>query len=375
MEPLTMSKSFNAPERLEKLKKLARQEGLDVIALVPSHNLIYLTGIHFRMMERSLVLFIPVEGEPQMIIPSLEVPLIAEQPFPIRIHSYTDADGYLPTYERVCKSFAGKKIGVEGMKMRVTEGQLIEQCALGAHVVPADNPIQYFRLHKDAYEIEMLSKAVASAEAALDAVVPEVRPGMTERQIMNMLQNAMVEAGSQGNAFDPIVLSGPNTAQPHGWASERVVREGDLLLFDWGTTHEYYASDLTRTFAVGNINAELTKIYETVLAANEAGIAAAKPGIAAQDVDRAARKVITDAGYGDYFIHRTGHGLGMEGHEGPYMREGNDQILEPGMCFTVEPGIYVPGVGGVRIEDDVTITPDGAKVLTSYPKKLRKIGV
>jgi Xaa-Pro dipeptidase len=369
-----MSKSVNAQHRLEKLKTMARQSGLDAIALVPSHNLVYLTGIHFRMMERSLVLFIPVDGEPQMIIPSLEVPLVAEKPFPMTLHSYTDAEGYRPTYERVCSAFSGKKIGVEGMKMRVTEGQLIEQYAPGAQVIPADDTIQHFRLHKDTTEIEMLCKAIATAEAAIDAVVPQVRAGMTERDIMNKLLNAMVEAGSEGVAFEPIVLSGPNTAQPHGFAGNRVVSEGELLLFDWGTTHEAYVSDLTRTFAVGDINPELTKIYETVLAANEAGIAAAKPGIAAQEVDRAARKVITDAGYGEYFIHRTGHGLGMEGHEGPYMREGNDQILEPGMVFTVEPGIYVPGVGGVRIEDDVMITESGAKVLTSYPKTLRKIG-
>jgi Xaa-Pro dipeptidase len=363
--------------RFDKLRRIVRKAGLDVAALVPGPNLFYLTGLAFHLMERPLILLVPAEGDPAVIIPALEVQkTTAAVSFPIRIFSYSDTEGHLPAFEQACQTLglAGKRIGVEGLKMRVVEGQLFQRYAPGCTIDAADETLMWLRMHKDATEIARMRLAIGISEAALDETLAGVHSGMTERRITTLLLGAMAKAGSEANAFEPIVLSGPNSALPHGIPSERVLQDGDLLLFDYGAVFSGYMADITRTFAVGEVDPELVKVYETVLAANLAGIRAAKPGVPAQEVDRAARKVIADAGYGEYFLHRTGHGLGIDAHEGPYIREGNAQLLEPGMVFTVEPGIYLPGKGGVRIEDDVLVTATGVDVLTSYSKSLRRIG-
>jgi Xaa-Pro dipeptidase len=201
-----------------------------------------------------------------------------------------------------------------------------------------------------------------------------VRVGMTERQVASLLTQALLQHGAEGLAFEPLIQSGPNAALPHATAGERVIQSGEVLLLDFGITLDSYNSDITRTFVLGDASAEIKKIYELVKQANAAGRAAARPGAAGQDVDRATRKVIAEAGYGQYFTHRTGHGLGLEGHEPPYMVEGNAVPLEVGNTFTIEPGIYIPGLGGVRIEDDMVITENGAESLTTYDRELRAIG-
>src|SRR5690606_37032721 len=174
--------------------------------------------------------------------------------------------------------------------------------------------------------------------------------------------------------FAPIVSSGPNSANPHASPSDRKLQAGDLLVVDWGAAYGGYISDLTRTFAVGAVDEEYRKIHKIVQEANAAGRAAAKPGIPCAEVDRAAREVIERSGYGKYFTHRTGHGIGMEGHEEPYMRGDNMQILEAGMAFTVEPGIYLTNRNGVRIEDNLVITEDGAESLSDMPREIRVVG-
>jgi Xaa-Pro dipeptidase len=184
------------------------------------------------------------------------------------------------------------------------------------------------------------------------------------------LQIAMLREGGQGEAFSPIVVAGPNSASPHSSPSERPLAEGDLVVVDWGTVYQGYRSDITRTFVLGAPTPEMERIHDAVLAANQAGRLAARSGVLAQEVDRIARRSITLAGYGEYFLHRTGHGLGLETHEPPYLVEGNLELLEPGMTFTVEPGIYLPGVGGVRIEDDVVVTEEGSETLTTLPREL-----
>jgi Xaa-Pro dipeptidase len=170
--------------------------------------------------------------------------------------------------------------------------------------------------------------------------------------------------------FEPIVVAGPNAASPHAVPSDRPIRPGEPIVIDCGAVMGGYVSDITRTVAFGGLPEEMMRVYEVVRRANEAGRAAVRPGRAAQEVDRAARRVIREAGYGDYFIHRTGHGLGLEVHEPPYIVEGNRLPLQVGMTFTVEPGVYLPGVGGVRIEDDMLVTPEGAETLTAFPREL-----
>jgi Xaa-Pro dipeptidase len=198
---------------------------------------------------------------------------------------------------------------------------------------------------------------------------------MTEKELAGELVIQLFKHGSEPEMpFSPIVSAGPNSANPHASPSDRKLERGDLLVIDWGAAFDGYISDLTRTFAVGEVDAECATIHRIVQDANAAGRAAAKPGIPCADVDKAARAVIEAAGYGPFFTHRTGHGIGMEGHEEPYMRGDNMQILETGMAFTVEPGIYLPNRNGVRIEDNVVITSSGADVLSSMPREMRVVG-
>ena len=367
-----------ASDRLDRLRALMTAARLDMVAFVPGPNLTYLTDVAIGLSsDRPLVLFIPAEGDCLLVIPLLEQSRLANLPFATDVIAYTDEDGFVGAFEQAAaqlKLGPTARIGSEGLRMRVLEARLIERSSPGATVFAADDALMPWRLYKSAAELDAFRKAIALSEAALKAVIERISPGMTERQIAAQLSLALADAGSSGESFPPIVMSGPNITS-HSDPTDRAIRVGELLLFDFGGKSGHYPADITRTFAVATPpDAQMATIYATVLAANEAGIRASKPGVAALEVDRAARQVIIDAGYGDYFTHRTGHGLGLDIHEPPFMRAGNSQILEPGMVYTVEPGIYIPGIGGTRIEDNIVITESGAEVLTNFPKTLQVIG-
>ncbi|HSL45572.1 MAG TPA: M24 family metallopeptidase, partial [Anaerolineales bacterium] len=239
----------------------------------------------------------------------------------------------------------------------------------------ASNVLAGLRLKKDQAEIEAMRRAVKIAQNALEATIPLIKIGMTEKELSAELVVQLLRQGSEPELpFAPIISGGPNAANPHASPSDRTLQAGDLLVVDWGATHDGYISDLTRTFTVGEVDEEYNQIHQIVQEANSAGRAAAMPGVPCANVDKAAREVIEKSGYGVYFTHRTGHGIGMEGHEEPYMRGDNMQLLEPGMAFTVEPGIYLPGRNGVRIEDNVVITQTGADVLSDMPRDVRTVG-
>jgi Xaa-Pro dipeptidase len=202
-----------------------------------------------------------------------------------------------------------------------------------------------------------------------------VRPGISERAIASELTLQLLRHGSDSEfPFAPIVSGGPNSANPHASPSERPLQTGDLLVIDWGAIYNGYISDLTRTFAIGQVDEEYRRIHEIVQQANGAGRQAGGPGVPCEVVDQAARRVIEQAGYGVYFTHRTGHGIGMEGHEHPYIRAGNTDALRPGMTYTVEPGIYLPGRNGVRIEDNMLVTEAGVETLSDLPRELITLG-
>jgi len=201
-----------------------------------------------------------------------------------------------------------------------------------------------------------------------------IHPGVSEQEVASELTLQLLRNGSQPELpFFPIVSSGPNSANPHATPSERTLTPGDMLVIDWGANYSGYVSDITRTFAIGYITQEFEKIHQVVLNANTAGREAVQSGLKAEQIDEAARDQIAQAGYGQFFIHRTGHGIGIEGHEPPYIRQGNQRILSPGMTFTIEPGIYLPEENGVRIEDDVLVTEDGGQSLTTIKRELTVI--
>jgi Xaa-Pro dipeptidase len=234
--------------------------------------------------------------------------------------------------------------------------------------------ISALRLVKDEVEVKSIRHAVEVAERALQATLSLFLVGMTERELAAELVMQLLRAGSESEfPFSPIVASGPNSAIPHATPTDRAIQAGDLLIMDWGAKIDGYVSDITRTFAIGDIDPEFAQIYRIVTQANAAGRDAIRPEITCGEIDHAAREIIEAAKFGDYFLHRTGHGIGMEGHEPPYIQAGSDQRLIPGMTFTVEPGIYLPDRGGVRIEDDMLVTEDGGVSLTTYPRELEVI--
>ena len=350
--------------------------GLDAVILNPGPTLTYLTGLHFHLMERPVVLFFVADKPPALVLPELEMQKmtgLAITPFPYgETPSEWDA-----AFRGAIRSLGldGKKIGVEPRQLRLLEYQFVKTAAPTAEFPDASSALAQLRLRKDQAEVQKMKRAVQIAQSALEATIPFIKVGMTEKEIAAELVIQLYRNGSDPELpFSPIVSGGPNSANPHASPTDRKLQRGDLLVIDWGAASDGYISDLTRTFAVGEVDAECATIHRVVQEANAAGRAAAKPGVPCADVDKAARAVIEAAGYGQFFTHRTGHGIGMEGHEEPYMRGDNMQILEPGMAFTVEPGIYLPNRNGVRIEDNVVITESGADVLSDMPREIRIVG-
>lgn len=364
---------YDYDRRLKQLAELLDLYKLDYLALVPGANLTYFTGLTMALSERPTVAFFPAEGQPALIMPSLEVPHAKEViPYSVAFYPYTDEEGHETAFLRAGADLklSGKTVGVEYMHMRILELRRLEQIAPDGHIQAAEFLLPQLRMIKDETELAHMRQAVRITEAALQATIEQVKSGQTELEIQNILHIEMLRAGAQGQAFGSIVVSGPRTASPHTTASERVVQPGDFLLFDCGAVYRGYPADITRTLGLGELAPELKQVYEVVKKANAAARRYAGPGDKAEDIDRVARQVIERAGYGEYFIHRTGHGLGLEVHESPYIVAGNDTVLRPGMTFTIEPGIYLPGKGGVRIEDDVVITEKGCESLTTFSRDL-----
>ncbi len=365
-------------DRFDRLYRAIQQENLDAVAVNPGPTLTYLTGLHFHIMERPTVLLALPGKQPAFILPELEMQKVQTGPTSLRTFPYGDnpatwAQAFASASQAL--GLSGKKIGVEPNHMRVLELRFLEAALPGAQFISAKDLFNSLRLRKDPAEVEAMRQAVRIAQQALQATLPFIKPGVTERQIAAELFIQLMRAGSDPNLpFQPIVSGGPHSADPHAVPSDRPLQNGDLLVIDWGAGYQGYISDLTRTFAIGPIEPEYQRIYELVRLANQAGRAASKPGIRAGQVDEAAREVIDDGGYSRYFFHRVGHGIGMEAHEPPYMFGENPLILEPGMAYTVEPGIYLRGRGGVRIEDNVVITETGAETLSDLPRELVTLG-
>lgn len=360
-------------ERLSRLQAVLRQNEVSCLAAIPGANLRYLTGFNFHTSERPLVGFFPAEGTPALVLPALEMAKFADGgPYEVALFPFTDEGGPAEAFTGAAKALPEvSQMAVEYLVMRVQELRLIQRRMPNAIIREAEPLMDALRMTKDAAEVAAMRKAIQITEDALQAVVATVEPGQTERSIAERLRIELLQRGGGPLPFPPIVLAGARAALPHGEPSDAVVEAGQVLLIDFGTTIEGYASDITRTFVIGGeLSAAHQAAYAAVLAANQAGREAAKPGVTAQEVDRAARQAIVDAGLGEYFVHRTGHGLGLDCHERPYIVEGDETVLEPGMTFTVEPGVYLPGDIGVRIEDDMLVTEDGAESLTTYPREM-----
>jgi len=364
-------------ERIQQLQELMAQVDLQGIALNPGPDLSYFSGLSFHLMERPVLFILPRDGSPLIVLPELEERKIEGFPGGMRPFLYNeDSSTWANAFQSALSEarLLEGKLGVMPRQLRLLEFTYIQQAAPDLELESAQSLIANLRMSKDKNEIAWMSEAVRIAECALSAVLSALKPGVTEKEIASRLVGRLFLEGSDpALPFFPIVSFGENTANPHASPGQRELREGDLVLVDWGAGYKGYYSDITRVFAMGDIHPELEKVAQFVQQANRAGRAAVKPGALAKDVDRTVREVISGAGYGEFFIHRTGHGLGREAHEEPYISAYEDTELIPGMTFTIEPGIYLPNRGGVRIEDDVLVTEDGCQSLTGLPRELTQL--
>ena len=270
---------------------------------------------------------------------------------------------------RAIADFGIQTLGYEEEYLTVAELQFYEK-TLHAKLVPYNAPIHQFRVAKEEWELELMKKAQDITDLAFSEVLSRIKVGMTEKQLQAELIYCLLKNGADGPSFSPIVVSGPKTSLPHGVPGDRVIQEGDFITMDFGALYKGYCADMTRTVAVGYATEEMKKVYDTVLQAQLAGIAAAKAGVLGKTVDNTARKVIEDAGYGKYFGHGFGHSVGLEIHEKPNCGRFSEEVMVENAVASAEPGIYIPGKFGVRIEDVLVYKPDGSENITHSPKNL-----
>lgn len=363
--------------RQKKLSAALSEHKLSMLALNPGPTLSYLTGLHFHLSERPILFIFSSDSTPHIVIPELEKGKLTNLDFDLRSHTYTEDPS---TWERAFRNIAAevrldfRRVAIEPRRMRVLELRLLENAAPRSAYISGDPVIAAIRMIKDADEIASMRKAVLVAQTAITETLRHLKSGITEMEAASELVLQLLRAGSDSELpFAPIVAFGEHSADPHAVPGKRKLAPGELVLFDWGAAVDGYVSDITRMFSFGEIDEKLVRVTQIVERANQAAFEVAGPRVSASVVDTAARSIIEDAGFGPYFIHRTGHGLGLEAHEEPYIRGNNGLDLLPGMTFTIEPGIYIPELGGARIEDDVMVTSDGAERLTDLPRNLVQI--
>lgn len=365
MEPLN--------NRLEQIQRYMDHQKLDAVIITSPRHVYYLTGFNSDPHERFLGLVIPHGDEPVLITPELDRQAASQASSVQKIVTHTDTQNPYEVLKSTLPSSL-RQVGIEKGHLTVNRYEQLK-AAIGAEVfLDMEALLQEMRSVKTSEEVQRIKHAIRLVEDVLREGLKKVQVGVTEIEIVAELEYQMKKLGAQGPSFETMVLAGEKSALPHGKPDHRPIKEGEFLLFDLGVYADGYISDITRTFAVGRVTQRMASMYEAVLAANRAGIDATKPGVTFASIDQQAREAIAERGYGEYFIHRLGHGMGLETHEYPSVHGENQDIAKTGNVFTIEPGVYIPEVGGVRIEDDVLVTDNGCEVLTTFPKELKIIG-
>ena len=353
------------------------KQGLDAVVVTAPANLYYFSGVWLEVGERATALVIRQAGAPLWIVHAM----FREEVSGVELETVFWRDGERP-FAQITKAIGqASRFAIDGdwearhvLALQETMRAVAPACV----AVAADDIISQLRARKDADELVKLQQASLRADGVVAKLKAQITADATELQLARQLSVLWEESHSEGMSFSPIVAVGKNGAAPHHEPDDTKVWGADgatTVVVDTGGFYERYVSDITRTFVVGEPTEEIKQVYELVLAANLAGIAAAKPGVTLSDVDKATRDVIESAGYGEYFTHRTGHGVGLSIHEAPFVVAGNQQKLEVGMVMSIEPGIYLPGKFGVRIEDLIVIEEDGARPLNQAPKRLEDVVV
>ena len=356
-------------ERLRRAAEGAEAAGLAAVLVTPSADLIYLLGYDPPPLERLTCLVIRPRRNPVLLVPALERPLAethGSSSLAEIVSWREDEDPYALVASLVGE---GGRIACSD-RMWASHLLAIQRTLPEPDVASASTVIGPLRARKDEDELHLLKRAARAADESFHRIIEDRLEGLTEKQVAERLGDLLLRLGHDEVGFT-IVGSGPNGASPHHDPGDRGVRAGDGIVLDFGGSLAGYRSDLSRTVAVAEVASELEEAHEVVREAQERAFRAVRPGLLASEVDRAAREVIEQAGYGERFIHRTGHGIGLEEHESPYLVAGNEDPLLPGMCFSIEPGIYLEGRFGVRIEDIVTVTESGAVRLNHAPRELR----
>lgn len=362
-------------DQLAPYARVAAQMGVDAVALVPGPNFTRVLGREFSSHERPLLLVIPAKGEPAAIVPHLEIGSWQQVGFEGAVFDWRDQDGYGNAFAALARHMPLRSLAVEGQVMRVFVHHALKAVLPELQIVDGEKAISRLRIVKTDDDVARIQAAIDISERALARVIDKVRPGQTETEVESILVHALFAEGADAHAFNPIVAAGSNSARPHAKARpDYAIQPGDALLLDFGARKSGFAADITRTFFIGHATDEAQAVYDTVRRANEAGFAATRPGVTAHDIDDAVISVLEASAFAARIRSKTGHGLGREVHEAPYIMRGNAEVMQAGMVFTNEPGLYELGNFGVRIEDDVLVTPEGCRSLTSFPKELTIIG-
>ncbi|WP_027964256.1 M24 family metallopeptidase [Halalkalibacillus halophilus] len=361
--------------RLNRLMEVLHENELNGYFINSKENVFYFTNLYAEAHERLIALYVDTNGNAALIVPALEKEDAKNAGWDQDIIAYFDDED---PFEKLNQWLTGKNllptsIAIEETSLNVARSAKLKEILPNVNLVNGENHLNQLRVIKSKVEIEILKEAAAFADFGIETAVKHISPGKTELEIIAEVEYALKQKGIRNMSFSTLVLTGEKTASPHGNPSLTEIKHGDFVLMDLGVVHKGYCSDITRTVAVGEVSTHQKEVYETVLEAENTALKQCEIGMPLGDIDRTARDIITDAGYGEYFTHRIGHGLGINVHEFPSMAANNTDQLKAGMTFTIEPGIYMPGVGGVRIEDDVLMTEDGAIPLTKYPKELQII--
>lgn len=352
--------------RLDRIRAELGRLGQDALLVVPGPDFFYLTGVSVYAGKRLLALVTPREGTPKILTPVMNVPQLEGVVPGAEVRGWPDEEGYPAPLARLVAD-----MGLESATIAVDDEMRsaflldLQQACPRMRTVQAGPVMRALRIRKDAAELARMDEAAAIADAAIPAAHAACRPGVTESAVAAVVQQAMESASPGAKCYGCIVASGPNSALPHHETEMRTLERGDVVILDYGCTWHGYYSDITQCVSLGPPSDEARRVREAVWEAQQRAIEAIRPGVPCEAIDRAARETITRAGYGEYFIHRTGHGIGLQVHEAPYMVAGNTEPLAEGMCFSIEPGIYLPGRFGVRVEVIVTVTADGCRLLNA----------
>jgi Xaa-Pro aminopeptidase len=353
--------------RLDRARGVMGAQGIDALCLSVGSDLPYLTGYRAMPLERVTMLVLPKEGPAHLVVPGLEAPKVSDPDDAFEVVGWAELDDPIAIIDGYLGEVGTVAIGDETWARFVLE---LQDARPSRSYIGASGLMAELRMHKSPAEIAALRRAAGTVDAVVDEMSDVSFSGRTERSISRELIDRTTSLGHETVDFW-IVASGPNGASPHHEPGDRVIGPGDAVVVDFGGTQDGYCSDTTRMFVVGEAPYGFDAAFEVLREAQAGAVDAVRPGVTAGSIDSVARAIITEAGYGDLFIHRLGHGIGMDTHEHPYIIEGNDQVLETGMAFSIEPGIYTPDEWGMRIEDIVAVTPEGVERLNTSDRAYR----